>query len=592
MAEKIEVGVVVKGADSATKEIDGIDNAVKGLGSGVEGAKTALDKMTGGAVSGFTKAAQGTKKFIKGLKLTKVALISTGIGAIVVAVSALVGFFLKTNKGAKMLKVGLAALGAVVERVTGYFQAAGAFIVGLFSGGVTEAVSAYNDEMSKLPGTMEDAIKKAMELERRTQALKTSQRDLTIQFAEGRAQIKEYNMIAEDTTLGLEERLVAAQKAIDIERELMAARQAQAQEEFDIAKERAAQSDSSEEDLDNLAQLEVNLINIRTESAEMQTTLNNKVNAIRAEAMRKAKAEADAVKAAEKEKQDAILETQRLMKEEEDKRIEELRTYLMTEEEIELEAFDAKATRLQIAELEAMAQGQTATLDLKTKLDAERLAIQQKYEDQRQAIVDAANAEEQAKKDKQEAINDARRQRELAREQAAAQATRAARMGLVQSGFQALQAMAKTEEQQKKLAIAQIAVNQGIAMAQAISGAMQSASATGPGAVVAAPGFIATMVGIVLTGFAQIKGVMNQAGAATEDLDTTMPDLGGGGGGGETSGGVDLSNPQLALTPDLAQSFNQALGSSAIQAYVVQQEIADADALASTLQNQASLGGG
>ena len=592
MAEKIEVGVVVTGADTATKQIDGIDNAVKGLGSGVEGAKTALDKMTGGAVSGFTKAAQGTKAFIKGLKLTKVALISTGIGAIVVAVGALVGFFLKTNKGAKMLKVGLAALGAVVERVTGYFQAAGAFIVGLFSGGVTEAVSAYNDEMSKLPGTMEDAIKKAMELERRTQALKTSQRDLTIQFAEGRAQIKEYNMIAEDTTLGLEERLVAAQKAIDIERELMAARQAQAQEEFDIAKERASQSDSSEEDLDNLAQLEVNLINIRTESAEMQTTLNNKVNSIRAEAMRKAKAEADAIKAAEKEKQDAILETQRLMKEEEDKRIEDLRTYLMSEEELELEAFEKKATALQIAEMDAIANGEEIKGNLRAQLDAEKLAIEQKYEDQRQAIIDAADAEEQAKKDKQEAINDARRQRELAREQAAAQATRAARMGIVQSGFQALQAMAKTEEQQKKLAIAQIAVNQGIAMAQAISGAMQSASATGPGAVVAAPGFIATMVGIVLTGFAQIKGVMNQAGAATEDLDTSMPDLGGGGGGGETGGGVDLSNPQLALTPDLAQSFNQALGSSAIQAYVVQQEIADADALASTLQNQASLGGG
>jgi len=592
MAEKIEVGVVVTGADTATKQIDGIDNAVKGLGSGVEGAKTALDKMTGGAVSGFMKAAQGTKAFIKGLKLTKVALISTGIGAIVVAVGALVGFFLKTNKGAKMLKVGLAALGAVVERVTGYFQAAGAFIVGLFSGGVTEAVSAYNDEMSKLPGTMEDAIKKAMELERRTQALRESQRDLTVQFAEGRAQIKEYNMIAEDTTLGLEERLVAAQKAIDIERELMAARQAQAQEEFDIAKERAAQSDSSEDDLDNLAQLEANLINIRTESAEMQTTLNNKLNIIRAEAMRKAKAEADAVKAAEKEKQDAIKETQRLMKEEEDKRIEDLRTYLMSEEELELEAFQKKADMLLIAEMEALANGEEIKGNLRAQLNAEKLAIEQKYEDQRQAIIDAADAEEQAKKDKQEAINDARRQRELAREQAAAQATRAARMGLVQSGFQALQAMAKTEEQQKKLAIAQIAVNQGIAMAQAISGAMQSASATGPGAVVAAPGFIATMIGIVLTGFAQIKGVMNQAGAATEDLDTSMPDLGGGGGGGETGGGVDLSNPQLALTPDLAQSFNQALGSSAIQAYVVQQEIADADALASTLQNQASLGGG
>lgn len=589
MAEKIEVGVVVKGADKATKQIDGVDKATKDLGSGIQLATGALDKMTGGAVSGFRKAAQGTKAFIKGLKLTKVALISTGIGAIVVAVGALVGFFLKTNKGAKALKVGLAALGAIVERVTGYFQAAGAFIVGLFSGGVTEAVSAYNDEMSKLPGTMQDAINKAMELERRTQALRVSQRELTVQFAEGRAQIKEYNMIAEDTTKGLDERLEAAQKAIDIEKELMAARQAQAQEEFNIAKERAAQSDSSEDDLDELAQLEANLINIRTESAEMQTTLNNKVNTIRNEAMRKAREEAAAVKAAEKEKQEAIKETQRLMKEEEGKRIEEYRDYLKTDEELALEAHDEKAQRLLIAEMEAMASGEEVKAGLRQKLADERLAIEQKYEDQRLAVIAESAAKIQAKKDRQDAIDKERTDKKIAREKAAAAAIRQANIGLIQAGFEALNAMAKTEEQQKKLAIAQILVNQGIALSNAIAGAQASAAATGPGAVFTAPGFTATLVGLVLSSFAQIKGIMNQAGAATEGLDTTMPSLGGGGGGDTGGGGA---NPQLALTPDLAQSFSESLGSAAVQAYVIQQDIADADALASTLQSQASLGGG
>tara|TARA_R100000458_G_scaffold20486_2_gene18297 strand:+ start:3494 stop:5260 length:1767 start_codon:yes stop_codon:yes gene_type:complete len=588
MAERIEVGVVVKGADKASQEIDGVDKATKDLGTGVAAVSSALDKMTGGAVTAFRKAANGTKAFIKGLKLTKVALISTGIGAIVVAVGALVGFFLKTNKGAKMLKVGLAALGAVVERVTGYFQAAGSFIVGLFSGGVTKAVSNYNEEINKLSGSLSDAVKQVMELERRTQDLKTSQRDLTVQFAEGRAQIKEYNMIAEDTTRGLEERLEAAEKAIAIEKELMAERQRIAQEEFDIATQRAQFGDSTEEDLDNLAQLEVNLINIRTESAEMQTTLNNKVNSIRAEAMRKAQAEADAIKAAEKEKQEAILETQRLMREEEEKRGEELRTYLMTQEEIELEAFQEKAQRLLIAELEAIANGEEIKGNLREQLDAEKLAIEQKFEDQRQAIIDQADAEAQAKKDKQDAIDQARTDKKIAREKAAAQAIKTANLQLVDVGFQALQAMAKTEEGQRKLALAQILVNQGIALSNAVAGAQASALATGPGAVFTAPGFTATLVGIVLSSFAQIKGLMNQAGAATEGLDTTAPNLSGGGGGTGGGGG----GPQLALTPDLAQSFNEAMGSQAVQAYVVQQDLADANALQQSLADQASLGGG
>jgi chemotaxis protein histidine kinase CheA len=435
---------------------------------------------------------------------------------------------------------------------------------------------------------MEDAIKKAMELERRTQALRVSQRDLTVQFAEGRAQIKEYNMIAEDTTRGLEERLEAAQKAIDIERELMAARQAQAQEEFDIAKERAAQSDSSEDDLDNLAQLEANLINIRTESAEMQTTLNNKLNIIRQQAKAAAKAEADAIALAEQEKQDAYEATLKARREsinQINEAADQARTYTMTQQEAELDALEQQFMKLEEAQLdyidqveenEAMyqegelARAETHLEEMETRYYAKEAAIVEKYKKQEEDKVTEAN-------DKIEAS-----------ERAKAEAIKAANIGLIQAGFQALNAMAKTEEGQKKLAIAQILVNQGIALSNAIAGAQASALATGPGAVFSAPGFTATLVGLVLSSFAQIKGIMNQAGAATEGLDTAMPSLGGGGGGSASGGG----GPQLAMTPDLAQSFNDALGSQAIQAYVVQQDLADANALQESIANQASLGGG
>jgi hypothetical protein len=310
--------------------------------------------------------------------------------------------------------------------------------------------------MAKLPGTMEDAIKKAMELERRTQALRVSQRELTVQFAEGRAQIKEYNMIAEDTTRGLEERLEAAQKAIDIERELMAARQAQAQEEFDIAKERAAQSDSSEDDLDNLAQLEANLINIRTESAEMQTTLNNKLNIIRQQAKAAAKAEADAIALAEQEKQDAYEATLKARREsinQINEAADQARTYTMTQQEAELDALEQQFMKLEEAQLdyidqveenEAMyqegelARAETHLEEMETRYYAKEAAIVEKYKKQEEDKVTEAN-------DKIEAS-----------ERAKAEAIKAANIGLIQAGFQALNAMAKTEEGQKKLAIAQI----------------------------------------------------------------------------------------------------------------------------------------
>ena len=316
----------------------------------------------------------------------------------------------------------------------------------------------------------------------------------------------------------------------------------------------------------------------------MQTTLGNKLNIIKQQSAAAAKAEADAVKAAEKEKQDAIKETQRIMREEEDKRLESLRDYLMSEEELELQAFQEKADRLLVAEMEAMINGEEVVGNLRQQLQDERNAIEQKYADQRQAVIDNANAVINAKQAEQDAIADAAREKEVLAEQAAAQAIRAANMGLVQAGFQALQAMAKTEKGQKKLAIAQILVNQGIALSNAIAGAQASALGTGPGAVFTAPGFTATLVGMVLSSFASIKGIMNQAGAATDGLDTTMPSMGGGGGGG------DLGNTQLALTPDIAGSFGAGtLELPAVQAYVLQNDIASADALQQELQNRASL---
>ena len=67
----------------------------------------------------------------------------------------------------------------------------------------------------------------------------------------------------------------------------------------------------------------------------------------------------------------------------------------------------------------------------------------------------------------------------------------------------------------KVLALATIAIETGKAMATAITGAMESASATGPAAVFTAPAFIAEMVGIVLGGVASAIGTVKSATFAT-----------------------------------------------------------------------------
>jgi len=156
-------------------------------------------------------------------------------------------------------------------------------------------------------------------------------------------------------------------------------------------------------------------------------------------------------------------------------------------------------------------------------------------------------------------------------------------MSIVSSGFDALNAMAKTEKGQKKLAIAQILVNQGMAMSSAIAAAQAAALAAGPAAPVVSPLLTAQMIGMVLTSFASIKGVMNQAGASAEGV-------GGGGGGGAGGAGIasNREGPTLGLTPDMQDAVTP--GSiPPINAYVVQTQLADQNALAAQIQSATTL---
>ena len=133
-------GIKTEGADKAKKDIDGVASASKkaeasqdGLNDTIEQGTGALDKMTGGAITAFRGVASGVKKAIFGLKGFRSIVMATGIGALVVAVGALVAYFTKTKRGAELLQVATAALGAVVGKVTDVFSSFGEKMVGVFT---------------------------------------------------------------------------------------------------------------------------------------------------------------------------------------------------------------------------------------------------------------------------------------------------------------------------------------------------------------------------------------------------------------------------------------------------------------------------
>tara|TARA_R110000868_G_scaffold1779_2_gene14188 strand:+ start:3580 stop:5367 length:1788 start_codon:yes stop_codon:yes gene_type:complete len=595
MAEKIEVGVVVKGAGKASAQLNTLDKGIKKAGTGMGGLIKATDAFTGGAASGMISAYAGTLKFIKGLKLTKVALISTGIGAIVVLVGSLVAAFVASEGQAKKLKVMMAGLGAIMDKVSQFAVALGAGLVAAFSG--KDVTKAYRQELDKMPGSMQDAVDKAMELELATIRLTAAQKAFSVGAANNSLMAKKYNAMAEDNNRSIDKRIELTKTANEFELESLAIRKDLLEQELAIAEGLREQGDRSSETFDRITAARVALTNLEGEAFDTKRTQSAKINKIREEEAKKAEEVAQRQKEAAEKVAEAERAKAKAIKDAEEARVksmmqthEEGLLYVLENEARELEALEQHFSKLEDAQLDyidhvednefAFQEGELERQEAHLTLlgetyEEKKLAIQKKF-------ADAAAAAQKVVDDKAIADAEIVNAKKIAQELATAQAVKAARMSVVKAGFQALGVMAKTEEGTKKLAIAQILVNQGIAMSNAVvAGLSAAAKMPQPAGLFAAPGFVASALAIALTSFASIKGVMNQAGASSAGV-------GDGGGSGGQGIASNREGPTLGLTPDISEAVTPA-SIPPINAYVVQTQLADQNALAAQIRSATTL---
>ena len=173
----------------------------------------------GDMASNLGKVSIGTGGVIKKLKLLKVAIISTGVGALVLALGSLVTFFTKTQRGADMVSKAMAGISAGVSVLIDRLSSVGESLVMIFSGDFQRGFEQLKNSFVGIGDEIEREAKAASELEERMQALIRAEIDLITARAKARAEVKVFNKVAEDTTKSLEERLNAANEAIRIENE-------------------------------------------------------------------------------------------------------------------------------------------------------------------------------------------------------------------------------------------------------------------------------------------------------------------------------------------------------------------------------------
>jgi hypothetical protein len=138
MAKKVIVEIEVKNAkaikstDKLKKSVKDVGKETKKSGEASEKAFGKLDGMTGGMITKFKGLTRVVGGSTKGFKALRIAVVASGIGALVIGVLALVQAFKRSEEGQNKFAKIMGVIGAVVNQVLDVFANLGSTIISVF----------------------------------------------------------------------------------------------------------------------------------------------------------------------------------------------------------------------------------------------------------------------------------------------------------------------------------------------------------------------------------------------------------------------------------------------------------------------------
>jgi len=393
MAEKIVIQVQADTKD-AVKGIDKVDESIKDVNKSSANTANSLDKMTGGAISGFKGITKSIGTAIKGFKSLKFAIAATGIGALVIAITAVGQAFTRSEEGQNKFAKLMGVIGAVTGQFMDAIAGLGDLIIGafenpkqaltnfanlikdnivnrfegllelvpqlgkaiglLFEGKFKEAGKTATNAVAKVSLGVEDIVDKTQQAidktnefiqatveegeiagkiaDQRARADKV-ERDLLVQRAEANRKIAELREIAANKeTVTVQERLDAIKEASKVENEITAKEIEAAKLRLEAKQAENALGLSTKADLEEEAQLKARVIELETARLNTQKRLTAELTG----AIREQAAEEKAIQAeedaVEKERKDRIAAED---KERKEKELAEKTEQALLEEQLE-----------------------------------------------------------------------------------------------------------------------------------------------------------------------------------------------------------------------------------------------------------------
>ena len=130
---KVDTDDAEKDLKGLEKSIDGVNKEVKQTSSDTNALTGQLDKLTGGAISGFKKMTGTLKAVTTGFKGMRAAIISTGIGALIIGIVALTAAFKGSEEGQNRWNKIMAVVGALTGNLADLMADLGEAIINTFT---------------------------------------------------------------------------------------------------------------------------------------------------------------------------------------------------------------------------------------------------------------------------------------------------------------------------------------------------------------------------------------------------------------------------------------------------------------------------
>lgn len=288
---------------------------------------------------GATASSKAMSLLTNATNIFKVALISTGLGAFLVAAGALVAFFTKTKEGSEKLAVGLGFLRGLFEGFIDTFAAAGKVLFNVISkpqeafkslidyaesvvvpyfkglanivggvftfdldqikegfGGIGDAATNAVEPFKKGAEFLQEAGANAVRVAQETAKITAERQKLTDAEREGKAALEGTKELidaklqkSKDTTLSYAERVGLIQESGKLEKQYTEELIKLAQAKYELKVRENALTDSSAEALQEEADLLKELNKLKGEAAVLDQKVATEVSVLRKEAAAKAK---------------------------------------------------------------------------------------------------------------------------------------------------------------------------------------------------------------------------------------------------------------------------------------------------------------